>query len=327
MNRKINWGILGTGRIANTFVSDLSVVENSQVVAVGSRSAENAKQFADNFNISQAFGSYEELVKASEVDVIYIGTPHTFHFEHALLCLQHNKHVLCEKPVTVNAGQFEILIKEAKARNLIFMEAMWTPFLPAVQAAQRWLQEGKIGPVQLIQANFGIKGNTDPKGRLLNPDLAGGALLDIGIYPLTIIEMFAQSDLDNFSVDVNFTDTGVDENIAIQLNYKNGIKAQAASHVNTQFINHAVIYGTLGYIEIPLFWMAKKAILQLNNKETEIFEDKSLTMGYNWEAKAVAEDILNGRKENAIMPLSRSMQMMKLMDSIRERIKLFYPFE
>jgi predicted dehydrogenase len=327
MIKKIKWGILGTGSIADKFVSDFKLVDNGKVLAVGSRKLDSAMQFANRFNIANAYGSYLDLVNDPDVDIIYIATPHTFHFEHALLCLQHNKNVLCEKPVTVNALQFEILISESKSRNLFFMEAMWTPFLPAVQKALEWVNQGEIGQLQIIQVNFGIKGNSNPKGRLLNPELAGGALLDIGIYPLTIIEMFAQSKMLNFDVQANFSATGVDENIVIQLNFENGIMAQMASHINAQLTNNALIYGTKGSIEIPLFWMAKKAILRLNGQDEIVFSDATDTMGYNWEAVAVNNDLMENRTENIVMPLCRSMEMLRLMDKIRKRIDLSYPFE
>jgi predicted dehydrogenase len=327
MIKKIKWGILGTGSIADKFVSDFKLVDNGKVLAVGSRKLDSAMQFANRFNIANAYGSYLDLVNDPDVDIIYIATPHTFHFEHALLCLQHNKNVLCEKPVTVNALQFEILISESKSRNLFFMEAMWTPFLPAVQKALEWVNQGEIGQLQIIQVNFGIKGNSNPKGRLLNPELAGGALLDIGIYPLTVIEMFAQSKMLNFDVQANFSATGVDENIVIQLNFENGIMAQMASHINAQLTNNALIYGTKGSIEIPLFWMAKKAILRLNGQDEIVFSDATDTMGYNWEAVAVNNDLMENRTENIVMPLCRSMEMLRLMDKIRKRIDLSYPFE
>ncbi|MGE4287847.1 MAG: Gfo/Idh/MocA family protein [Salinivirgaceae bacterium] len=327
MEKKINWGILGAGSIAGKFAADFTLVKQGTLYAVGSRKLEAARQFAGKYGIPKAYGSYTELLTDATVDVIYIATPHNFHFEQAMLCLQHNKHVLCEKPVTVNASQLEQLMAEARKRSLFFMEAMWTPFLPAVLKAKQWLNEGKIGVVQLIQANFGMAGNPDPNGRLLNPDLAGGGLLDIGIYPLTLIEMFAQSEPDSCDARASFTETGVDESLVVQLQYKNGVKGQMASHIRVPLINDAFIYGTEGYIQIPRFWMSKQAILRVNGAADEVFTDTTQTMGYNWEAEAVSHDLLLERKENATMPLERSLKMMRLMDAIRQQIDLKYPFE
>lgn len=327
MEKKIKWGILGAGSIAGKFATDFTLVKQGELYAVGSRNPEAAQKFAAQYGIPKAYGSYTDLLTDTTVEVIYIATPHNFHFEQAMRCLQHNKHVLCEKPVTVNAFQLEQLIAEAHKRRLFFMEAMWTPFLPAVLKARQWVDEGKIGEVQLIQANFGMVGNPDPKARLLNPDLAGGGLLDIGIYPLTIIELFAQSELESFDARASFTETGVDESVVAQLQYKNGVKGQMASHIRAQLVNDAFIYGTKGYIQIPRFWMSKQAILRVNGATDEVFTDNTHTMGYNWEAEAVSHDLLSGRTENATMPLERSLKMMRLMDAIRKQIALIYPFE
>lgn len=327
MERKIKWGILGAGSIAGAFAADFEWVKQGELYAVGSRTLESAQQFAAKFGIPKAYGSYTDLLSDAAVEAIYIATPHNFHFEQVMLCLRHNKHVLCEKPVTVNAFQLEQLVAEASKRKLFFMEAMWTSFLPAVLQAQQWVAEGKIGEVQLIQANFGMVGNQNAKGRLLNPDLAGGALLDIGIYPLTIIELFAQSELESINARASFTETGVDESLVAQLNYKNGVKGQMASHLRAQLLNDAFIYGNKGYIQIPLFWMSKQAILHIKGVDDEVFSDASATMGYNWETDAVNRDILSGQIENATMPLERSLKMMRLLDAIRQQIDLRYPFE
>ncbi|MGD9993621.1 MAG: Gfo/Idh/MocA family protein [Salinivirgaceae bacterium] len=327
MEKKIKWGILGAGSIAGKFAADFTLVKQGELYAVGSRRIDAAQHLAAQYGIPKAYGSYSELLTDAAVDVIYVATTHNFHFEQAMRCLQHNKQVLCEKPVTVNAFQLEQLINEARKRGLFFMEAMWTPFLPAVLKAKQWVDEGKIGEVQLIQANFGQVGNQDPAKRLLNPDLAGGALLDIGIYPLTIIELFAQSELESLDAKATFTETGVDESVVAQLQYKNGVKGQMASHIRAQLLNDAFIYGTKGYIQIPLFWMSKQAVLRVSGATDEVFTDSTQTMGYNWETEAVNSDLLAGRTENATMPLERSLKMMRLMDAIRKQIDLNYPFE
>jgi len=324
--KPINWGILGAGRIAEKFAADFSAVGNGKVVAVASRTIENAKEFADKYNIGTWHGSYQELVQNPEVDIIYIATPHNFHFEQVALCLENGKHVLCEKPVTVNALELEKLIHLAKAKNLFFMEAMWTPFLPAIQKALQWLSEGKIGTVKMIHVEFGYAGNSDPKNRLYNPDLAGGALLDIGIYPLTMAEMVAQSKIETLQVQSVISTTGIDETNAIQIKYQNGIIAQLSSTFTAQLKNEATLYGTKGTIVIPSFWMSKKAQLT-NENGMDTFIDESTTMGYNHEAQHVGEMIRQGKTESNVMPLSRSLQMMQLMDTIRKEMNLKYPFE
>jgi len=323
---KTNWGILGAGNIAGKFVSDFEQVTNGKVVAVGSRSNEKSKEFAQQYSIEKAYGSYEELVNDPSIDVIYVATPHTFHFEHAMLCLRHNKHVLCEKPVTINATQFNQLIEVAKQRNLLLMEAMWTPFLPPVIKAMEWIQSGVLGEIKMIQANFGFRGNTNPEGRLVNLHLAGGSLLDIGIYPLTLAEMVAQSEIEQLDVKAIMTPSGVDETLAIQLAYKNGIFAQLASSFVSLMIKDGLIYGTKGYIRLYDFWSSKKVYIKTDSFE-ETFEDNRTTMGYNYEAEHVGELLLAHKTESPVMPHSRSMKMMKLMDEIRKQIGLKYPME
>jgi len=324
--KTIHWGILGAGRIAEKFAADFSAVGNGKIVAVGSRSLDNAKKFAQKYNIGKWHGSYQDLVQNPEVDIIYIATPHNFHFEQVELCLTNGKHVLCEKPVTVNALQLEKLMHLAKAKNLFFMEAMWTPFLPAVQKVMQWLGEGQIGTVKMIHAEFGYAGNADPKNRLYNPELAGGALLDIGIYPLTMAEMVAQSKIETLQVQSVLSTTGIDETNVLQIKYQNGILAQLRSTFTAQLKNEAIIYGTKGMIVIPSFWMSKKAQITNDNGE-EIFIDESTTLGYNHEAQHVVEMLQLGKTESDIMPLSRSLQMMRLMDAIRKEMNLKYPFE
>ncbi|MFA6400953.1 MAG: Gfo/Idh/MocA family oxidoreductase [Salinivirgaceae bacterium] len=324
--KPIHWGILGAGRIAEKFAADFSAVTNGKIVAVGSRSFDNAKEFALKYNISNWFGSYQELVQNPDVDIIYIATPHNFHFEQVALCLEHGKHVLCEKPVTVNAIQLEQLIQLAKKQNLFFMEAMWTPFLPAVQKVMQWLKEGKIGTVKMIRVEFGYAGNSDPKNRLYNPELAGGALLDIGIYPLTMAEMVAQSKIETVQVQSVLSTTGIDETNVIQIKYQNGILAQLSSTFTAQLKNEAIIYGTKGMIVISSFWMSKKAQLT-NDNGVETFIDESTTLGYNHEAQHVGEMLQLGKTESDVMPLSRSLLMMQLMDAIRKEMNLKYPFE
>jgi dihydrodiol dehydrogenase / D-xylose 1-dehydrogenase (NADP) len=179
----IKWGIIGAGRISEKFASDFQVVKDAKIVAVAARELNSAQTFAQKHNIAKAYGNYEQLAADPEVDVIYIGTTHNFHFEHTMLCFKQNKHVLCEKPVTVNATQFKTLTEEAARRNLFLMEAMWTPFLPPIIKALEWIAQGKIGHVQLIKADLGFVLNSNPEARLYNPALAGGALLDVGIYP------------------------------------------------------------------------------------------------------------------------------------------------
>lgn len=323
---KIKWGILGAGWIADKFVSDFKLVDNGEVVAVAARSLDRASEFANNHSVAKAYGSYQELVEDANVDIIYVATTHNFHFEHTKLCLNHNKSVLCEKPATVNANEFKILQDLASSKSLFYMEAMWTAFLPGVLKAMEWVKSGAIGDVEVVQANFGFPASPEFTERLFNPNLAGGALLDVGIYPLTIIQMFADSALEDYKVDASFTSTNVDGTLTMQMKYKNGIKAQMATSILNRLKNDAFICGTKGFIEIHDFWMTKKATLTVGDAVT-VFEDDTDVMGYNFEVTAVNDDLLAKRTENRVMNLDRTKQMMELMDDIRSRIGLKYPFE
>jgi hypothetical protein len=220
----IRWGIIGAGWISEKFASDFKAVNGGSIVAVAARDLESARLFASKHQIPKALWSYREMVADSEIDVVYIGTTHNFHFKHTMLCFEHEKHVLCEKPITVNASQLKMLTEEAEKRNLFLMEAMWSPFLPPVMKALEWIALGKIGQVQLIKADLGFVLNSDPAGRIYNPALAGGALLDVGIYPLTIGRLVAQSKVAKFQVQAEMSETGIDESNMIQVVYENGIQ-------------------------------------------------------------------------------------------------------
>ncbi|MBI9059918.1 MAG: Gfo/Idh/MocA family oxidoreductase [Labilibaculum sp.] len=322
----IKWGILGAGRIAKKFAADFKVVTEGDIIAVGSRSKDRSNQFANEFGIANAYSSYEEMLKNEDIDVVYVATPHNFHLEHAQLCLHAGKSVLCEKPVTVNSSEFDILQKLAKEKNLFFMEAIWTYYLPAIIQAMQWIKEGKIGKVKQVQVSFGFRGDMDKKERLANPNLAGGALLDIGIYGIAIAELVFDKEVEKIQAIATFSETGIDASNSIQLQYKNGGMAQISSSLVAELKNEAIIYGDMGRIEIPQFWMAKKAIL-VNDNETLEFKDEAPQMGYNHEADAVNNLIKNEKAESPVIPLVKSKKILSLMDKVREQIGLKYPFE
>lgn len=322
----IRWGIIGAGWISEKFASDFKAVKGGTLVAVAARDIEAARQFATKHQIPKAYGSYKEMVADPEIDVVYIGTTHNFHFEHTMLCFENEKHVLCEKPITVNANQLKILTAEAEKRNLFLMEAMWSPFLPPVMKALEWIALGKIGQVQLIKADLGFVLNSDPLGRIYNPALAGGALLDVGIYPLTLGRIVAQSKVAKFQVQAEMSETGIDESNMVQVVYENGIQGQYASAVNVRYKNDAFICGTKGMITLPQFHMATRAILETPDYHVE-FTDQRTTSGYNYEAQSVVDSLMDNLIENPVMQWEYSMEIMELMDTIRAEMGLKYPFE
>ena len=323
-----NWGILGTGKIAAKFAEDLKSIGNAKLLAVGSRSQASASNFADRFNISHAYPSYQKLVQDPDIDVVYISTPHNLHKENSILCLENGKAVLCEKPIGVNTEELKEMIQVANSRNLFLMEAMWTYFLPTIKKAEEWIEDGAIGQVQHIKADFGFKAPYDPSKRLFNPELAGGALLDVGIYPLAFSLLFANSEVNRILADSVLSDTGVDLTDTYQLRFENGITADLSCSLGHQFENVGIIYGTKGFVRLPLFWKSTEAHLHgYDDNKIELFKDDRKTNGYNFEAQEVTNMLLKGKTESDVMPNSSSLNLLKQMDSIRELIHLKYPFE
>lgn len=324
----INWGILGTGKIAQKFAQDLFVVSNAKLKAIGSRSFESASVFAKKFNIDNIHSSYEALAKDPSVDIIYVATPHNLHKENTILCLKEGKAVLCEKPIGVNEAELIEMAALAKEKNIFLMEALWSYFLPSINKAKEWVQEGLIGELQHIKADFGFKAPYDPSGRLFNPELAGGALLDVGIYPLAFALLFAKADVRDIQVNSVMSRTGVDLTDTYQITFKNSIIADLSCSLGHSFQNDGYIYGTKGYIKLPLFWKGNDATLHSYNKdEIQSFTDGRTTHGYNYEAQEATDLLLQGKLESEILPHKTSLQLLNIMDNIRALIPLKYPFE
>ncbi len=323
----IKWGILGAGHIAGKFASDFRFVnEDSKIVAVAARSADRAADFATQYHIERSYGSYVELVEDKEVDVIYIATTHNFHLEHILLCLEHGKHVLCEKPATVNLVQFETARAEAGRRGLFFMEAMWTVFLPAILKAKEWVASGRIGDLRLVQASLGFCLDLSPERRIVNPALAAGALLDLGIYPLHLGQWFAQSEVADFQVMASLHDSGVDLTDLMQVRYRNGVWGQYAAGSTELYENKAILVGSKGRIVIDDFNKTKKAVLKIGDHE-EAFLDSSPGFGYYYEVRSVIHCLERHLTQNPDMPLEQSAQVLGVMDLMRGRMGVRYPFE
>ncbi|PNQ78773.1 MULTISPECIES: Gfo/Idh/MocA family protein [Paenibacillus] len=327
MSNKIKWGIVGTGWISDQFVADLAHVTNGEGYAVGSRTIESATEFAAKHQISRAYGSYEELAQDPEVDAIYIGTPHPFHKENVLTALRAGKAVLCEKPFTVNSKELEELIGFARERKLFLMEAMWTRFLPPIRQVREWIHAGHIGEVKLVKAEFGFRVDWNPEGRLLNPELGGGALLDAGIYPVSFASMVFGPEPEHVWSTAHIGETGVDETFSILLDYGKGRTAMLNGAVRLGLTNEAYIHGTKGYIHIPSFLNSTSATLVVDGEEAQNFQDDRSSTGYAFEAEEVGRCLNEGLLESSTISLDESLGIMKLMDQIRSQWGLRYPFE
>ena len=327
INRPIRWGILGTGAIAAAFATALRQVTDATLFAVGSRSQTSADDFAQTHDVGRAFASYAELAADPDVDVVYIASPHTAHFEHTMLCLGAGKHVLCEKPFALNSTQTEQMVALAKHNGLFLMEAMWMRFIPLIIELRRRVDAGEIGQVRMIQADFGFRAPRNPHSRLFNPELAGGALLDLGIYPLAFSALLLGAPTEITSL-ANIGTTGVDEQSAYVLKHEGGELSVLASALRTQTSMSAWVYGTDGRIHLPKqFWRAKEMVLYRNEMQPESIHLPYTGNGYQFEAQEVVDCLRAGKTESGIMPLRDSESLMGTMDTIRRQWGLAYPNE
>lgn len=323
----LRWGILAPGTIAHKFADGLMGLADAEVHAVGSRSIDRARAFAAQHGAKRVYGSYEELVVDPEVDAIYVANPHNYHKDATILCLNHGKPVLCEKPFAVNAAEVDAMIAAAKASDAFLMEAMWTRFLPVWQQIRAWIDAGRIGDVRLVNASFGFRSGWKPEGRLLNPALAGGALLDVGVYVVSAASWIMRQDPVRVDSSAHMGETGVDEQTSMILSYEGGAMAVLSCAVQTKTRHDATIYGTDGWIEIPEpFWRATHAVLHAGGEEI-LFEEPHLSNGYEYEAKEVADCLAAGRKESLILPLAESRRIIATLDAVRAQVGLVYPFE
>lgn len=326
MADKVRWAILAAGKIAHSFANDFSKVENAELVAVAASDKSRAETFAKEYNLPFAY-NYNDLYNSNEVDAVYIATTHNFHYEQCRQCINHGKNVLCEKPITLNDKQFKELASLSKEKSVFLMEAMWTYFLPPILKAKQWLQEGKIGALKVIEANFGFPMEKNFKGRMYNIELAGGALLDLGVYPVAFTAYFLNQKPTTINASGVLTATGVDERTGIILQYADVTASLFTSMVNIM-TNKGIIYGEKGYIEIPDFFKASRTVLYDDfHKELETFEDDRTTKGYNYEIQHATDKILQGKIESEIMPHSKSDEIQEIMTEVRRQIGLVYPGE
>lgn len=329
MKDQIKWGILGTGRIARAFAEGLNNASNGYLYAVGSRSQNSAQLFAKEWNAPHFFDSYNELARCQEINAVYIATPHTEHAQNAIKCIENRKAVLCEKPFAVNANQVEEMIKKAKEQNILLMEGMWSRFPPLMDQVRNLLANNEIGEIRTINADFGfrpVERNLD--GRLFNPNLAGGSLLDVGIYPVSLSFMLNGKPT-SFLSDWTKGETGVDEQASIIFKYRNGSMALLHSSIQSDTAQEAFISGTKGTIRIhKQCW--KPQTLTLTKWETGVskkIEYPFVGNGFNYEAEHFGQLIIENKKESPIMPLGESLEIIKTLDEIRSKWGFSYPFE
>lgn len=315
--RKIRWGILGCGKIAHKFANDLLLNENSILVACASRDKNKSEQFAAKFHANLFFDNYEDLARCNEIDVIYIATPNSYHLQHTLLCLKNKKAVLCEKPLGTNLKEVEEMIFTAKENNVFFMEAMWTAFLPNVLSVKDTISSGAIGSIVHINSDFGFTSSFNSNSRLFDPELGGGSLLDIGIYPI-FISLFLLGKPLNVQSSIRDSISGVDASCTVLLTFSENQTASLFSSFETTTDTKCEIYGTLGKIIIKnRFHEKNEHIISIQGKPDELIQFNPTGFGYYHEIEHVNQCLYLGLNESPIMSFETSLNLIKIMDEIR----------
>lgn len=325
--KPFRWGIIGPGRIARKFAACIQALPNSKVQAVASRSSNNLKELASVMHAEVGYRNYEDLVRDEGIDAVYIATPHRFHCENALLCLTNSKPALVEKAFTVNALEAETLAAEAKKRGVFLMEAMWTRFLPIYHQIERWLKSRRIGDVQQVTSSLGFVARRNPNDRLLNPALAGGAVLDLGVYATAVSQFIFNKSPVSIKAHGFIGETGVDEAISASLDYGEGCFSQFACTFLAKTSRKVEIYGTRGEIEIlPVYNSTERAVLRVNEREKLVHLPHRIN-GFEYQIEEAQRCIKAGKLESPLMPISASIDNLRVLDEIRKQIGMSYPFE
>lgn len=316
--RRIRWGILSTARIAHHFADDLACVDNGELAAVASRSEKTAADFAARHHIDTAYSSYQQLYDDPDIDAIYVATPHSLHLENTTDALRAGKAVLCEKPLTVSVEEVDTLSNVVAETGGYLMEAMWTWFLPPIRQALDWFEAGKIGQLCHIKSDFGNPIPYSADGREYSAALGGGVVPDMGIYPIAIAFLFTRSDPVTIDVVSRNAPNGVEDDVVAIFNYKDCVATLSASF-RCKLPNRTYIVGDEGYIMIPDFWCARESHLYRGDERIDSFVDDRESRGFNYEATAVGNDLLQGRRESAVVPLAASRRFQEHIAAIKAR--------
>ena len=321
-NRNIRWGIIGLGKIANKFATDLASIETAELVAVASRNIQNANNFAEKHNAKKAYSSYEELAKDTNVDAVYIATPHSFHKEHAILCLQNKKAVLCEKPFAMNLSEVTEMIQVAKENNVLLMEALWSFFLPHFTYVLDIVKSEKFGKLKSLEADFGFHAPYNTDSRLFKKDLGGGSLLDIGIYPI-FAALATLGEPDAIHAKATFFENGADASCDMVFQYKNA-KATLKSTLLEETPSVAILKFDKATVKLNRQFHQSSSITVIQNNKEEIINFDFKTIGYNFETTHFNNLLRAGEKESNIMTFEFSKNLINTLDKVREIIGLKY---
>ncbi len=322
----MNIAILGAGGIATTMATTLQPLKGADCYAVAARDIKRAQVFADKYGFSKAYGSYSEMLSDENVELVYIATPHSHHYEHIKMCLEHGKHVLCEKAFTANARQAEEVLRLAEAKGLLLTEAIWTRYMPMRQIINDIVKSGIIGKPTSLSANLGYP--LEHVERMVKPELAGGALLDLGVYVLNFASMVFGDEIESIAATCIKLDSGVDAQETIMLTYQDGKMATLYATMLAQTDRRGIINGTNGYIQIENINNYESArVFNLERKVVAEYAAPCQVTGYEYEVQSAMQAIRDGRIECPEMPHIETLRMMRLMDSIRSAWEIEFPFE
>lgn len=321
----IKWGILSTGTIAKNFAETCARLKGEiEIRAVASRTQESADAFAAKYGIPCAYGSYEALAGDPQVDIVYVATPHSRHFEDMKLLIEAGKHVLCEKSFTTDAAQAEEIFTLARRKGVFVMEAFWTKFIPLYRQIERAISEGKIGEIRAVTAQYGY--TTGRQARKFDPELAGGTLLDIGVYAVGFACMMLGYSFDDVYSCLVLNDVGTDMTDAVILRRGNAV-AQLTCTIGAQMPTHAAVYGTLGRIDIPDFKNPERASVLVDGQEPKTLVSPFEVNGFEYEIREAEACVRAGRRESARMTGEQTVAVMRIMDEVRRQNGMRFPFE
>lgn len=321
-----NWGVLGPGKIAHTFAKAMEKSTKGKIYAVASRSEQRAADFANVYQIDKVYADYQAMLDDPQVDIIYIATPHSFHYQQAKMCLEAGKHVLVEKPCTVNAAQMQSLVALAQSKKLLLQEALWSRFMPCLTQLRALLEQGIIGDIQYIQSQIGFAFQGQDKKRLVEADLAGGALLDLGIYSITISQFLLQEHPQSVQAMGQLTEQHVDAHVFANMLYPSGCYSQFSCSMLSQASNSMQIIGSKGHVILPaMFWDTDNALIYQDNQLVREIHIPHVVNGFEYQIETCMQSIQQNMLSSDVMTHQDSIGVLTVMDNIRSQIGVKYP--
>ena len=322
----IRWGVIGPGSIAVGFGEAMTMVDGGEIVAVASRAADRAEAYGDRFGVPRRYDDYSALAEDDDVDAVYVATPQSRHLGDTLMLLEAGKHVLCEKPFALNAGEARQMVEMARGRGLFLMEAVWSRFLPSYRYLVELVDDGRIGQPILVEADFGFRRSLDPMDRLFRLDLGGGGLLDLGIYPLQLCTLLL-GPVEHVAAEGVIGETGVDEQVAAVLRHGSGSLGVIKAALRVGMSCTARISGTDGVIEIPAFMHCPNSLRVVSPSGIEEFDGSYEGNGLRFEIEEVHRCLAEGKTESDTMSLEETLALAGTLDDIRAQIGLGFPGE